>query len=254
MNLKLTVLGLAAVLAIAFAVPAFGETTTVTPEVTQELSVRALAKARLALLTARSAKSQSRVAVRTAEAAMNAANKAVGPAGPPGPAGPAGPPGPPGATPPPVQSGFAAGTVSTESETFEQLPGGPSVAVDVLSSGLIEVWAQATFEEFGAVSLYEDGHQMPGQIEFQLCSNEEGEGALFTGSSFGPGEPVTVGTPGTLSPFGCGTLGPVGAVLFKTSPGPHTYELRYESLICGCPGVQPEAEFSDRSLRVAPRL
>jgi hypothetical protein len=245
MNPKLMVLGLAAVLVIAFAVPAFGETTTVTPSVSQGLSVRALAKARLALLTARSAKSQSRKAVRTAGAAVNTANEAVKTAGEAKSAAAATQAALDATR---VQTAFAAGSVTTESETPEQLPGGPGVTVTVPSSGLIEVWGQATMPEGGGVSLYEDGQQMAGQDESFACNAKEGVGVLFTGVPFGPPGPTTVGTPAAAAT--CGTEGAPGPVMFQTTPGKHTYELRY-TIGCGC---EPEATFSKRLLRVAPRL
>jgi hypothetical protein len=229
------VLALAAILVIAVAVPALGQTNEVAPTVTQSLSTRALAKARLALLTARSAKSQSRVAARTAGAAVNTANDAKATAT---------------ATQASLDStrivsGLAAGSVTTESEKFVQLPGGPSVTVNVPSSGLIEVWAQATMNESGAVALYEDGQSMAGQSE--ECAHAPGEGALFS-FPFPPGELVTVGTPASFG--SCAVEGPPGSVLFQTSPGKHTYELRYE-INCGC---TPEVTFSKRLLRVGPRL
>jgi hypothetical protein len=247
MNRKLLLLGLVAVLVIAVAVPALGASTSVTPQVSQELSVRALAKARLALLTARSAKSESRRAARTAEAALNAAGKAIGPTGP------AGPPGPAGSGPPPVQSDFVAATVGTESETYVQLPGGPSVTVDATASGLVEVWAQVTFHDAGAVGLFEDGQLMAGQSEF--CAPEEEERGLL--ALLEPGlspKPMTLSTPSGFSytPLGvfCGGFGPPAPALFQTSPGHHSYELRYQ-FGCSC---EPEAAFSNRLLRVAPRL
>lgn len=234
MNSRLTFLALVAVLIAAFAVPALAAPTEVTPKVTQ-LSTRALAKARLALLTARSAKSQSRVAARTAQAAVNTANDAKTTAASTQAALEA----------TKVQSDYAAGGVTTESEAFAQLAGGPSVAVTVPASGLIEVWAQATMSEPGAVSLYEDGQQMAGQA--QNCGPEEIGGVLFAGFPLGPGATIA-STPATAG-F-CSTEGAPGSVLFQTSPGKHTYELRY-SVGCGC---APEVTFSKRLLRVAPRL
>jgi hypothetical protein len=234
MNSRLTLLALVAVLLAAFAVPALAAPTEQVGSV-QGISVRALAKARLALLTARSAKSESRRAARTAQAALNTAEKATGPTGATGPAGAGGGP---------IQSAFAAPSVSTESLAYVPLSGGPSVSLTVPSSGLIEVWAQVKFEEEGAVALFEDGQKVPGQARF--CGAEaEGTGLL---ALFVP-EELTLATPsGSFGPF-CGGFGPPGSVLFQTTPGPHTYELRYQS--CGC---APEAIFSNRLLRVAPRV
>ncbi|MEX2108435.1 MAG: hypothetical protein WD827_06080 [Solirubrobacterales bacterium] len=235
MTRRLPILILVVIVAVIAAVPAFAAPTQVAPKLDQRSMVRALAKARLALLTARSAKAESRRAARTAQAAVNTATDAKNTA----------------TTTQAtfestrIQSASAAGSVVTESETFTQLPGGPSVTVTVLSSGLIEVWAQATMSEPGAVSLYEDGQQMPGQAE--ECGPEEVDGALFAGFLFGPGD-VTVGTPASVG-F-CGTEGAPGSVLFQTTPGTHTYELRYE--VCGCGPT--EVTFSKRLLRVAPRL
>ena len=235
MNSRLTVFALVAVLLAAFAVPALAAPTETTPDV-QSLSTRALAKARLALLTARSAKSQSRTAARTAGAAVNSANEAKGVAA---------------AVQATldslrVKSGLAPGTVGTEEEKFVQLPGGPAVTVTVPASGLIEVWAQVTVAEEGAAALFEDGQKMAGQGE--SCGGGF-DTALISVKFAGP-EPTTIATPGAPGFVGCGVLGPPGSVLFQTSPGTHTYELRYEA--CGCaPG---EADFSNRLLRVAPRL
>jgi hypothetical protein len=236
MSSRLTILVLAAILALGVAVPALGQSSQVTPRVAHGLPVRALAKARLALLTARSAKGQASRALKASQAAEEvvagaksaaAATKAtLDSTG--------------------IQSAFAPGIVSTESEKYIQLPGGPSVALDVPSSGLLEVWAQVRFAEEGAVALFEDGQQMAGQAEH--CGPGDEGGALLS-SQFN--EPITLATPSTppfASPF-CGVEGPPSGVLFQTSYGHHIYELRYES--CGC---SPEVTFSKRLLRVAPRL
>jgi len=234
-NSRIAIFVLAALFVVTASVPALGQTKTVTPSVEQDLSTRALAKARLALLTARSAKSESRRAARTAQAAVNTAADAKGVA--------AGTQAALASTQ--IQSGFAAGSVTTESASFVQLPGGPSVTVTVPSSGLIEVWAQATMDESGAVALYEDGQSMPGQAE--ECAHNPGEGALFS-LPFPAGEDVTIATPASLG--SCSIEGPPGSVLFQTSPGRHVYELRYQ-VGCGC---SPEVTFSKRLLRVGPRL
>jgi hypothetical protein len=246
MNSRLTVLAILAVALASFAVPALAAPSEEMGSV-ESISVRALAKARLALLTARSAKSESRRAARTAEAALNAAGKAVGPTGATGAVGATGSTGPTGPSQGEVQSDFAAASVTSNTETFQELAGGPVVSVTVPASGLIEVWAQATMEEGGAVSLFEDGVHMPGQNNSEICTPAVAGGILFAGFGFGPPEPtVTVGTPSSAF---CGTSGAPGAVMFETTPGPHTYELRY-SIGCGC---EPEITFSDRLLRVAPR-
>jgi hypothetical protein len=244
MNSRILILALAVIFVVGAAVPALGQTTAMTPSVSQGLSTRALAKARLALLTARSAKSQSRVATRTAGAAVNTANDAKSAAT---------------ATQASLDStrivsGFASGAVTTESETYAQLSGGPSVSVTVPSSGLIEVWAQMTIAGEGAVALFEDGQRMQGQSE--SCAPEFASSALLASSLEGP-SPIALSTPSSVTiafpeGFFCGVEGPPAGVLFQTSPGHHTYELRYQSG-CGCGGGEPPT-FSKRLLRVGPRL
>jgi hypothetical protein len=152
-----------------------------------------------------------------------------------------------------AKSATAGALVTTDNESTYQDLGGPSVTVTVPSSGLIEVWAQATMLD-GAASLYEDGHQVPDQDPNDLCSGGPSSpppGPLVTAPDGSPfGGPLTVSTPGVISPFGCGSTGAPGSVVFKTSPGDHTYSLRYAS--CGCNAPDP-AEISDRFLAVAPR-
>jgi hypothetical protein len=232
-NRRFLLVLLTAVLAIGLVVPALGQVDSVAPTIDRQSMARAVAKARLALLTARSAKSESRRAARTAQAAVNTATDAKGVAAATQAA----------LDSTKVQSALAAGGVTTDSLTFVQLPGGPRVAVTVPSSGLLEVWAQVTMSDAGAVSLYEDGQQMAGQSD--LCGNGDG-GALFAGGGFTP-DPETVGTPASNGL--CATSGPPGPVLFQTTPGQHTYELRYES--CGC---SPDVTFTNRRLLVGPRL
>jgi hypothetical protein len=246
MNRRILLLAMVTVLVATAAVPALGAgTETVTPTFDAKASTRALAKARLALLTARSAKSQSRRAVRTAEAAQIVATDATAKAA---------------ATQAAldsthIQSSLASGAVSTEDESYVQLPGGPAVSLDVPSSGLIEVWAQVTFAGEGAVALFEDGQRMKGQSEG--CAPEIASSALLASNVFSP-LPHALSTPSSVTllegggfEFFCGVEGPPAGVLFQTSPGRHTYELRYQFSGCGC---EPEVTFSERLLRVAPRL
>jgi hypothetical protein len=241
MNRRLLFLLMTVVLVIGLVVPALGQVDTVAPTIDRQSMARAVAKARLALLTARSAKSESRRAARTAQAAVNTANDAKGIATTTQAS----------LDSTKVQSAVAAGGVTTDSPTFVQLSGGPSVTVTVPSSGLIEVWAQATMTDAGAVSLYEDGQQMAGQDE-EICG-DAGFGVLFAGAPFGPGPTVTIGTPAVASFGGCGTTGAPGPVMFQTTPGTHTYELRYTfDFACSCGGT--DVTFTNRLLRVAPRL
>jgi hypothetical protein len=143
-----------------------------------------------------------------------------------------------------IASDFDAATVTTAEEAGYVDLGGPSVAVQVPSSGLIEVWAQATIAD-GSVSLYEDGSQVDGQSPNNICPGPPG--ALLAAAG---GPPFVAATPTAFSIAGCGADGPPGSVLFETTPGTHTYSLRYAD--CGCDPA--DAQFSDRTLRVAPRL
>jgi hypothetical protein len=136
------------------------------------------------------------------------------------------------------------GTVETSDDTDYVALGGPEVTVKVPQSGLIEVWAQVTIAPEGAVSLYEDGQQMDGQSPNDFC--DAPPGALLAQSL---GESLTLATPTGAPLLFCGSEGAPAPVLFTTSPGNHTYELRYAD--CGC-DADP-AEFSDRTLTVAPR-
>jgi hypothetical protein len=223
----------------AIAVPALAQERVVAPTFDRKASSKALKAAKQALHLARAAEEQARLAsqnasgakVRVAQLEAKLAEIEQGSAPvPPVPV-------------PQVQSGLAAAAGTTESETPVQLEGGPSVAVTAPSSGLVEVWAQATVEGPGYVSLFQDGQPMPGQTEF--CAPEEGIGVLFAAPGLS-GEPETVGTPSAN--LICSTTGAPGPVLFQTSPGQHTYELRYGTCGCGEP-----VEFSQRLLRVAPR-
>ena len=235
MTRKLTVLGLAVVLVAAVAIPVVAQERVVTPKL-QKISKRALKKSRTALRTSRaamrqaqSAKSQARMATGIGNAAVSAAGNAQATIASTR-----------------VRSGFAPEPVTTGSEEFVAL-GGPAVEVTVPPSGLIEVWAQATISEDGAVSLYEDGRPLGGQAE--QCG-PGGPGVLFAveGSL---GNPLAVATPAGPGIGICGSLGAPAPVLFQTTPGTHTYELRYAD--CGCEGNEP-AGFSDRRLFVGPRL
>jgi hypothetical protein len=242
MNRKLTVLALAAVLALAIVVPSLAQPATVSPRVSSALSQRAMRMARTSLRTARSAKRQSRAAEELAQSAEGTAKAASASAAATQAA----------LNATHVVSGVVAAAATTESETLVALPGGPSVDVTVPASGLIEVWAQARTNESGAVSLFEDGKPMAGQLELEPCGGKPGAGILFSGGPVESEPTLLIGTPGTITVAGiCATLGPPGPVLFQTTPGQHSYELRYES--CGCAGPSTPVTFSDRRLFVAPR-
>jgi hypothetical protein len=231
MTRKSMVLVLAAVLAIAVAIPVVAQERVVTPKL-QKISKRALKKSNTALRTSRIAGKQAGAAVTEAQAAAQVAAAAQG-----------------GIASTRVEASVASAPVTTTSAELVQLAGGPAVQVTVPSSGLIEVWAQATVDGEGKVALFEDGQLLPGQAD---CLEGEGPGVLF--SNIGSIEDgVVLSTPAALSLSGiCATLGPPGPVLFQTTPGAHTYELRYAR--CGCKEAPEEVTFSNRRLFVGPRL
>jgi hypothetical protein len=235
MTRKSMVLALAAVLVIAVAIPVVAQNRVATPKL-QKISKKALKKSKTALRTSRAAMRQTQVAKQQARDASGV-GRLAGAAAANAQATIASTR---------VRSAFASDSVTTSSEEFVALAGGPAVQVTVPPSGLIEVWAQATINEDGAVSLYQDGRPMGGQAA--LCG-PEGPGTLFAVEG-SPGEPLTVATPTGPGIGICGSLGPPAPVLFQTTPGDHTYELRYAD--CGCGGGA--TAFSDRRLFVGPRL
>jgi hypothetical protein len=215
-------LALAVVLAIAVAVPVFAQSRQAGPH-SVRISKRALKMARTALRTSRAAKRQARRAETSASAALAAA-------------------------PPRAGSALAPGAVTASGQSYAALPGGPSVAVEVPFSGLVEVWGQAEIAGAGAVGLFADGAFVPGQAE--TCGPAPGQGALFSTPGAGsPEESLLVATPAA---FGfCSVEGAPGPVLFRVSPGPHSFELRYAA--CGCAEEEGgTTTFSQRWLVVAP--
>lgn len=131
---------------------------------------------------------------------------------------------------------------------------GPTVTVTVpqasnapAGTGLIQVAAHARIEDdAGGVALFQDGSSMPGQSD--VCDQVAGTPgpALFTSTD---GLSGTWSTPASIVFTGnCGSTGPAAPVLFVTTPGQHTYELRYA--FCGCAGS--DATFSQRKLWVTP--
>jgi hypothetical protein len=146
------------------------------------------------------------------------------------------------------------GTATTGSTSDYVSLGGPAVSVTVSQAAnapggtaLIEVAAQAHIDDdAGAVALYQDGSPMPGQSD--ICDQVAGTPgpALFTSTD---GLSGTWSTPASLVVTGnCGSTGPAAPVMFVTTPGQHTYELRYA--FCGCSGS--DATFSQRRLWVTP--
>lgn len=147
-----------------------------------------------------------------------------------------------------------AGSAATSSTSGYVSLGGPSVTVSLAQAAnapagaaLIEVAAQAHIDDdAGAVALYQDGSPMPGQSD--VCDQVTGTPgpALFTSTD---GLSGTWSTPASIVFTGnCGSTGPAAPVMFVTTPGKHTYELRYA--FCGCSGS--DATFSQRRLWVTP--
>jgi hypothetical protein len=256
------VMVLAAVIAVAVAIPALaaGGGATRSGSV-RGLSKRALAKAKLALRTSRGAKRSARAAasaatlaqVAAAGAKAAAAEALVKAAGAREVAGGA-----------ELKAGeareafasthvkvdVAEGARATGSESFVKLAEGPSLTVAVTGSGLVQVWAQAEVSDGGAVSLFEDGQPVAAQADCfgEPAGAEEEDGVLFaspSGAEGGAG-PLTLATPASL-PL-CSALGPPGPVLFQSTAGQHSFELRYAA--CGC--ASGAATFSGRRLIVQP--
>jgi hypothetical protein len=146
----------------------------------------------------------------------------------------------------------ASATVTTSDASQYVSLGGPSVKVNVPvnasgGTGLLAVAAQAHIDDdAGAVALFQDGSPMSGQSD--VCDQITGTPGppLFTSTD---GLGGTWGTPASIDTLGnCGSTGPAAPVMFTTSPGEHTYELRYA--YCGCSGT--DATFSQRRLWVTP--
>ena len=149
-----------------------------------------------------------------------------------------------------VASAQASGVVTTSSPIGAYVAlGGPSVTVTVPDSGLIEVWAQAEIrdDDGGAVALFQDGAVFPNTSNAGYCGDSN---LLIDAENNGvTGDFVVFSTPGTPSvAVGCANVGAPAPVLLQTTPGTHTFELRYSQCTCG-----GEAEFRQRVLRVAAR-
>jgi hypothetical protein len=206
------------------------------------LAKRAEKDARRALRQARSAK---RLARRKARRGPRGRRGATGPQGPAGARGATGPRGPAGQAPA-LRFASAPGSVSTTSDEYEALAGGPSLTATVPQSGFIEVIAQVATPDTSdevAVGLFEDGAFVSGQAT--ECGGPT-SGTLFTTPGGGLGG--TYGTPASFGGISCSSTGAPGPVLFQRPPGTHTYELRYA--VCCPPGT---AEVSDRKLWIGPR-
>ena len=147
-----------------------------------------------------------------------------------------------------VRSAREDGVVASDNAIgdYEAL-GGPAVEVTVPASGLIEVWGQAEIleDDGGTVALFEDGQPVPRLSSTDFCGDDS---ALFTMFGGGPSNFTPVATPSGFSPLGCASVGAPAPILVETTPGQHTYEMRYSECVCG-----DEAEFRNRILRIAPK-
>ncbi len=110
----------------------------------------------------------------------------------------------------------------------------------------------------GSVSLYEDGVQMPGQATGVGSTTATAPATGPTASS--STSPATCSA-GDLrhrrrvrhrSAY-CTTVGAPSFVVFQTTPGAHTYELRYAFTACGCAADGDHASFRNRRLWVIPQ-
>jgi hypothetical protein len=148
-----------------------------------------------------------------------------------------------------IVSAIAPGQVHSDNALgdYENL-GGPSVTVNVPSSGLIEVWGQADIRDDngGAVALFQDGQIVQTGTDPDLCGVGD---LLFMMGGGGSGSFATFGTPATPGILGCTSTGQPGPVMLSANPGTHTFDLRYSD--CGCGGG---ADFRNRILRVGPRI
>jgi len=221
MNRRQTLVGLAVIAALAVAIPSIAAE--------KDLNFK-----RVSI----EARKLSKKANKKASKALKRANKALKQGGGVG------------STP-----GFAqaADQVTTDETTQFVSLGGPSVTVTVPQAtngapgtGFIQVVASARVsDEAGAVALYQDGANISENEQCQLVTGMP-EPPLFA-TPDGLGGPY--GTPGAIDVIGaCATSGPPGPVTFITTPGQHTYELRYA--YCGCSGT--DADFSQRRLWVTP--
>lgn len=239
--------------------------------IANQRSIKALHVARRALRQSHAAQHRSTRAILIAK------NRKPGPRGATGPKGPKGVTGPKGATgaagvrgatgakgatgaagagSAPVFAEAPGGVSSSNTNDYDDL-GGPSVTVTVPqassgppNTGFIQVAAQAHIgSDSGAVALYQDGAHMPGQSDVCQGLIAPLPAPLFVSPDGFPGG-GTWGTPASADVVlsSCAGTAPAGPVIFKTTPGSHTYSLRYAW--CGCSGTQ--ADFSDRELWVTP--
>jgi hypothetical protein len=133
--------------------------------------------------------------------------------------------------------------------TVPQATNGPA------NTGFIQVAAQARVDnDAGAVALFQDGSDMPGQSDVCQFLVDPLPAPLFVSPDppdpSGGGGGGTYSTPGAINFTGCANSGPAGPVMFQTTPGQHAYSLRY--LYCGCSGPSGHADFSERELWVTP--
>jgi hypothetical protein len=151
-----------------------------------------------------------------------------------GRAGNPGPPGPPG---PKGGSGTAfdekTAQVTVQSTTPVEA-GGPTVTVDVPASGVISVWARAELQATAGGDAMVALHDAPaGKDTFLLSAGGSGFQPKWT-------------SPGCCSGLGVENAFQAGWVVLETTPGPHTFSLRYAQ------SNSTSASFRNRKLVVTP--
>lgn len=145
------------------------------------------------------------------------------------------------------------GQVTSGAFVYQDL-GGPEVTVDVGASGLVAVYAEAEIDAIphpdpgvlqrGTVGLFEDNAQVP---DLNDCNG--GGAALFSATEDDP-DFARVAT-GATDPNRCSGRRRYGhPIVVRTTPGAHTFELRYVDNI-GNAAIFP-VHFRDRLLWVAP--
>lgn len=152
--------------------------------------------------------------------------------------GPTGPKGDTGAKGDPSGSGgkVAVNDVVIASSSSFQPGGGPSITLEVPEAapgvGMVEMAARADLsgdEKVPYIGLFEDGEPVPALV----C--EGTTGAILKGQGTPPWNGIVVTAPGNTCGSTEGDLNKTGqgVVLFQTTPGQHTYTIRYSASASG---------------------
>jgi hypothetical protein len=130
--------------------------------------------------------------------------------------------------------------VSTQSDTYVDL-GGPTVTVNVPSSGLIAVFARADVR--GA-----DGSNLVGPFEGNTPLTTNGPFAILENSIATSYQRLWTSTAPSGIEAGTADTNTAGWIVFEATPGSHTYTLKYRSAPQAAPGAT--AFFRNRKLWV----